>query len=123
MGSDVLAASRFEDFLLTVCDAQVAAGQNFANVASTEPAVFGHDFCGQIGASVVAHHDVGAFSEDFTVAVQLELYALNGSSNGTQFMALARGQIDRKYRRRLRQAIAFLDVDARTGKNARQTGV
>ena len=71
MGSDVLAAGRFKNLLFAVGDAQVALGVELADVSGAEPAVFGHDLGGQVGAFVVAHHHVGSLGQDFSVGVEL----------------------------------------------------
>src|SRR5205807_1940780 len=114
---DVLPAAGLDQVLLSVGDAQISVSVQLPDVARVEPALPIDDLGGGLGHPEIAEHDLPAALEDLAVRGNLHLDAGKQPPDCPE-LVLA-GQIDAGNAERLREAVAFQEVEAEQVEEAR----
>ena len=124
---NVFACGEFEDVFLAVGDAKIAraseSAHKFTHIAGMEPTVGVDDLGGVFGILVVAQHDVGSAGEDFAVVGKGDLHTTEHGAYGAYLHIALHGVVHRNDGRSFGEAIAFVDIDAGSGKGADDAGL
>src|SRR6201999_4237951 len=89
------------------------------DVAGVEPAV-GHTFRRQVGAFVIAHHDIGTLAEDLAVFGEFYFDVGDQRTHRPKIPVRDVHAVDADHGRGLRKPIAFEDRNTGGGKDADQ---